>query len=236
MNPPQQHTLTLIKRLIRNPTTYSFFFQKTEMEYTAGQFIRITYPHEGVDERGINRFFSLCSAPQEDTYMITTRILQSSYKFALATLKEGSILNAFGPLGKFVMVNEGHHVFLSGGIGITPFRSMVLDATFAKKQTPITLIASYSHEEEMLFHEEFLHMEKENPNFQYIPTITGIHSTWKGKTGRVGKEDLKRIIPDYSSSLFYISGSMSMVQGMREEVTALSIPESQIKTEIFIGY
>ncbi len=111
--------------------THSFLFETSEaLNFQAGQYLQLTLPHGDVDDRGDTRWFTISSAPHERLLRITTRIARpsSSFKHALTGLAPGALAQAEGPAGDFTYRDEARPaVFIAGGIGITPFRSILAD-------------------------------------------------------------------------------------------------------------
>lgn len=145
------------------------------VNFQAGQFVRLTLPGVANDARGSSRFFSLASSPTEKNFiMIATKISESPFKQQLAKLAVGEVVNISGPFGKFVLTNTAskQHVFLSGGIGITPFRSMLKYATDKKLPHKIVLLYSNQTPEDVVFKEDLEKIAAENPNITIVNTIT----------------------------------------------------------------
>lgn len=129
--------------------------------------------------------------------------------------------------------------FLSGGIGITPIRSICKFATDKKVATNITLLYSNNTPEDIVFKEEFEEMERINKNLKVVHTISWPDSSrsWRGRTGRIDAGMIKEEIPDYLERVFYICGPPGMVEAMKEIlIRDLKLNLPRIKTENFTGY
>ncbi len=127
---PKDFSLLFLIKVQVAKDAYSFYFDRKnrELDFLPGQYVRVTLQIENPDERGKSRFFTISSSPLEKDYIvITTRVIQSSFKKTLQTLTTGIKVSFFGPTGQFVFREEEKipHVFLAGGIGITPFHSMI---------------------------------------------------------------------------------------------------------------
>lgn len=235
--------------------TYSFYFDRSSLstDFTAGQYIRMILPHENSDDRGDRRYFTIASSPlQKDIQMHTTKIIEkrSSLKNHLFQLQPGEIVNFFGPMGNFVLpeTDERPVVFLAGGIGITPFHSMILYANAIKRQVPITLFVSFSTVEEVIFFEELQNVAAENSLLKPIYTVTHLEDpeqslraeesqvSWGGETGRISSEMIKKYVSDIMKPVYYLSGPPAMVEAMKAIVSEMQIPPEQIKEEKFTGY
>lgn len=228
------------KQLAKN--TYSFFFDRSgiDFDFLPGQYIRMILPHEEPDDRGTSRFFTIASSPlQKDTLQITAKVIQSSFKETLLNLKTGQAVIFFGPMGNFYLQeNSTPHVFLSGGMGITPFHSMLLYASEKKLTIPLTLISAFGSGDELIFYDELIPLSENNKNIQVIYTVT--HNTidhqWLGETGRISEELLRKYIATLDSAFYYVVGPASMVEDTKKLLTSLEINEDQIMSEDFTGY
>lgn len=226
--------------------TYSFYFDRSSVstEFIAGQYTRMILPHENSDDRGDRRYFTIASSPlQKDIQMHTTKIVEkrSSLKEQLFNLQPGQAVNFFGPMGNFVLpeTDERPVVFLAGGIGLTPFHSMILYANAIKRQIPITLFVSFSAVEEVVFFEELQTIAAENVFIKPVYTITHpeeSHVSWLGETGRISSELIKKYVADIMKPVYYLSGPPAMVEAMKEIVNSMHVPQEQIKEEKFTGY
>jgi ferredoxin-NADP reductase len=239
MEPPSSFNSKLIRKQKVSKDAFAFYFERPEdFEFLPGQYIKMTLDIDNPDERGISRFFSIASSPTEkDHILITSRIIESTFKKSLVNLKDGEAVNMRGPHGQFVLDEQetADKVFLTGGIGITPFRSMSVYARDKGFKSPITLIASFTNIDDLLFYEDLTAIISDR--FKFIVTITHPEgSTWKGETGRIDVEKINKFVRSVKESVYYIAGPESMVTAMVELVTAMGVPEIQIKKENFPGY
>ena len=124
----------------------------------------------------------------------------------------------------------------AGGIGISPLRSMIKYACDKMLDTDIVLFYSNRHEESIAFEKEFEELARKFPKFNVANTVTMPGPSWKGITGRISADMIKKYMPDYLDRVFYISGPTRMVDSMLTLLKEMSIPEEQIKTESFPGY
>jgi len=126
------YSITLTERRLVAEGTMAFYFDKpTQFAFTPGQFVDLTLPQPSeTDAAGYTRAFSIASAPQESTLMVATRLRDTAFKRELQRMPLGSTVRMEGPFGKLVLHADQTRpaVFLAGGIGITPFRSMVVQA------------------------------------------------------------------------------------------------------------
>ena len=142
-------------------------------------------------------------------------------------------------------------VFLSGGIGVTPFRSMVKYATDNHLPVRIVMFDSNRNEENILYRMDFDQCVRENSNLKIIYTITGegqekssssvstAGSNWKGEIGFINKEMITKYMTsdELEDSIFYVCGPPGMLKAMQKLLQDdLQIPDERIKIEEFTGY
>ena len=214
--------------------------------YVAGQFAFFDIGKVYDDPKGPIRHFTLTSSPTEEFILISTRIRDSPYKKKLDSLQIGSTVKVRGPQGKFTL-HEDHSkpaIFLSGGIGVTPFRSMIKYATDKNLPIRIIMIDSNRSRQNILFKNHFDKCADTNKNLKIIYTITEEQSKngddeWKGEKGRIDIAMLKRYLNsgDIEKGIFYICGPPAMVKAMHNILEVdLQIPAERIKIEEFTGY
>ncbi|MBI2021549.1 FAD-dependent oxidoreductase [Candidatus Daviesbacteria bacterium] len=223
--------------------TMSFYFEKPqEFDFKAGQYVnlRLINPEE-TDEEGTRRFFSLASAPFEKDLMIATRMRDTAFKRILGKMPLGREVELFGPSGSLVLPNDSSipAVFLSGGIGITPFRSMILQSTHDNSAQKIYLFFSNRRPEDSAFLDELISSQNQNPNFKLIATMTQMTESkqaWSGETGFVNKTMLEKYLPNLLEPTYYTAGPPQMVEAMEKLMKESGVPEERIKSENFTGY
>lgn len=222
--------------------TMEFFLEKPEgFEFRAGQFCDITLidPPE-TDDEGNTRGFSLVAAPYEDYLAVATRLRDTAFKRVIQKLPDGTEVKFDAPYGDFTLQKNENKpaVFIIGGIGVTPVRSMIAQATHDKTGHKITLIHSNKSPADAPFQEDFREFAKENPNFKFVPVASeSAPDDFKGERGLVNAELIKKYVHDFDNTIFYLSGPPGMVKAMRSIlVDTLKADEDNIKTEEFDGY
>lgn len=223
--------------------TMAFHFEKPEgFSYKAGQFGDFTLadPPE-TDAEGNTRGFSLASAPCEDDLMVATRMRDTAFKRVLKTLAPGTELALDAPWGSFTLHGDASipAVFLSGGIGVTPIRSIVLQAAHDRLPHKIVLVYSNRRPEDAAFLDELAAAQERNPNFTLVATMTEMEKSsrpWKGETGFITQAMLLKSIGDLERPIFYISGPRAMVAAMRKILEDSGVKDDKIRTEEFSGY
>lgn len=236
--------LTLIEKRRQTPSIYSFIFKpEYPITFIPGQFITLFNPHDNSDERGIKRHFSIASSPTEKNIMIATKIIDngSSFKKALLALEEGSNVEAGEPHGSFILPEDenNHCLFITGGIGITPVRSMVKYATDKKLNLKLTLLYSNVMSDEIAFYEFFNELKTHNPKLDIVYTITKpeeLKQSWTGRVGRIDEALIREYMKNNLSNKFYISGPPQMVTAMLELLKSIGVDDQDIKRELFTGY
>lgn len=221
--------------------TMSFHFDKPEgFTFKAGQFadfIQINPPE--TDTEGDKRAFSL-GAPFEEEIIFTTRMRDTAFKQNLKNMPIGTEVTLDGAYGSFTLHNNTKvpAVFLSGGIGITPVRSIILQATHDKTAHKIFLFYANKTSKDAAFLDELTEAQKANANFKLIASMTDSEGSkdWKGETGYFTKEMLQKYIGDLSQPIYYISGPASMVASIRKTLNEAGIDDDNIRTEEFSGY
>ncbi len=223
--------------------TMAFHFDKPAgFVFTPGQFIDIDLlnPAE-TDTAGNTRGFSISSAPYETTIMVTTRLRDTAFKRVLKVMPLGTEVKIEGPFGNLRLHNAVKRtaVFLAGGIGITPFRSILLDAAYRKLPHRIFLFFSNHRPEDAPFLNEVQSLEKQNPNYRFIGTMTKMERSelpWQGERGFINKEMLDRYLKGAASPIYYIAGPPAMVGGLHAMLREAKIDDDDIRTEEFAGY
>lgn len=180
--------------------------------------------------------------------MISTRIRDSPYKQKLSSLEKGAKITAWGPQGEFVLHNDYSKpaVFLSGGIGVTPFRSMLRFATDNQLRMKITVFDSNRNQQGILYKDEFDKWTSQNKNLRIIYTITeegGSQSSheaaWTGERGRIDRSMLERHLTkdEIKNAIFYICGPPGMLKAMQELLQKdMQVPKERLRVEVFAGY
>lgn len=218
------------------------FDRPTTFTFKAGQFVDLSLPQLSTsDSQDHSRTFALASAPTEQQLMIATRLRDTAFKRMLRDVSLGTTVDMEGPFGQFTMQNNDSRTvaFLTGGIGFTLFRSMLVEAARNKSSQPLILFYSNRRPEEAAFLEELQSLEQDNHSFKCIGTITNPNmdgENWKGETGRINPSMLKIYVKDMQMAIYLVVGPPDMVQGRRKMLESAGIPKSSIPAEEFLGY
>lgn len=221
----------------------TFHFEKPSgWTFKAGQFLDMTLPDPPeTDAEGNTRTFSIASAPHEDTIMVATRMRDTAFKRVLKTMPLGTTVKIEGPSGDLTLHDNGERpaVFLAGGIGITPFRSIVFWA--ARERLPHRMFLFYSNRrpEDAPFLEELQALEKENPNYSLIATMTEMkksHRPWQGESTVINKDMLSKYLKSSPPPIYYIAGPPGMVKGVHAMLNQAGVKDADVRAEEFAGY
>jgi ferredoxin-NADP reductase len=229
---------THVKEII--PRTFnvtSFRFPRpAELNYKPGQFLFVTIKAQ--DGKELSKHFSLSSSPTEKTHVeFTKKLSESDFSAALKALKVGDWARIDAPYGNFTFEGEHERIgLLGGGIGITPFISICKYCADTRQKTKVTLLYGNRTENDIAFKKELETMQQQNENLKVVFILNEASSGWRGATGLITPEMIKKEIPDYKETMFYTCGPPGMVQVMEKLVEQLGLPNSQLKREYFTGY
>lgn len=219
----------LSKKEVAEKTTAFFFEKPRGFKFTPGQFIELHL------DKNLVHAFSIASSPKEKELMIATRMRPTRFKKNLKKLKIGARIKIEDPFGQFVLHKNRKipAVLLAGGIGITPFRSMIKNSPNHK----ITLFYSNRKLKDTAFLDELINLEKQNKRFKLIATMTkATKKEWGGPFGHINQKMIKNNLGDWEKPIYYVVGSSKFVQAMANLLSEMKIKPGQIKTENFSGY
>ena len=237
------YTVKLHSREAVADGTFAFDFEKPiGFTFKPGQFIEMTLidPPQ-TDSEGNGRAFSIASSPQHKNLRITTRMRDTAFKRVLSGLAMGAEVEIEGPFGDLVLHNNPARpaVLLAGGIGITPFRSIVLSAAERKLLHRIFLFYSNRRPEDAAYLKELQDLQLQNPNYKLIATMTQMEDSsqpWHGETGPIDKQMLSRGLGGAQNAICYLAGPPAMIAGMRTMLNGAGIDDDDIRAEEFSGY
>ena len=223
--------------------TTAFQFEKpSEFVFKAGQHIDLTISgsQPGLSNE-LTHTFSIASSPFDEKLVVTTRMRDTAFKRVLSALPIGSRTRIVGPMGSFNLHNNTARpaVFLAGGIGIAPFLSMLSHAIGEKLRHSIVLFYANRYLQDAAFIDGLWKLERTNPRFRFVPTLTRAtnnHGGWKGKTGHISSEMLVTHVGILRGPIYYIAGPPPMVAATRRTLSEVGVDEDDIRTEEFAGY
>ena len=225
--------------------TSAFWFDtsKENLSFKPGQFGNFVLQEMTEDDsKGNRRSFSFASSPNNtEELMIATRMRDSAFKNTLNAMDKGDEIDMRGPMGNFTLHEDTSKpaVFLAGGIGITPFLSMIKWSTEDDTGHELHLFYSNRTPKSVAFLSELEDLASKNDKFNLIPTITDTDDPgWSYEQGMLGSEMYEKNLPErvIEEAIWYIVGPPGMVQGVKESLMEWRIDELRIKSEDFSGY
>ncbi|HEX4781117.1 MAG TPA: FAD-dependent oxidoreductase [Usitatibacter sp.] len=231
----------LLGRDIVAQDTWSFRFAKPPgFKFKPGQAIDLILPGFEGEPDAAKHAFSIVSAPREDDVTIATRMRGSAYKRALGALEVGAPASIDGPFGSLTLHKDAQRdaLLVAGGIGITPFMSMLRHASGEPALRRHVLVYSNRRPEDSAFLAELQALEK-GERVRLVATMTNMErssSPWTGPSRMVDAALVKDAVKDLSNPIACLAGPPAMVAGMREVLVAAGIDEDDIRAEEFFGY
>jgi ferredoxin-NADP reductase len=241
--PMSSYRSKLLSRVEVAEGTMAFHFEKpSQLDFKPGQSADLTLsnPPE-TDGEGNTRTFSIASPPFENQFVFATRMRDTAFKRSLKKIPLGTEVKIDSPMGSFTLHKNSAKpaVFLAGGIGITPFLSIVRQADHDRLPQKLHLFYSNRRPEDAPFLDTLQMLEKSSPNFRLVCTMTEMPQSkreWKGETGLITQEMLSRHLTNLHGPIYYVAGPPGMVAGMRKMLVAAHVDEDDIRTEDFAGY
>jgi ferredoxin-NADP reductase len=222
--------LKFIGRQKQIENVYTFRFEPDrKVSWQPGQYLHYELPHPDADDRGVERWFTISAPPYEKNIALTTRFdteRSSTFKRALRQLEPGTQINAGEPRGDFLLeLDASRHVLIAGGIGVTPYHSMILQLDHDNKLLNIDLLYA-NRDKNFVFDREFQKIAAKHPEFK-IHKFVG--------NERISESDLKTYLQD-EQIVFYVSGPRPMVEVYQHLLEGLEVSPERIKTDYFPGY
>jgi ferredoxin-NADP reductase len=229
LEPNRLVTALRTRESVAERTTTFYFDKPSGFEFTAGQTIDLTLidpPH--TDAEGDSRTFSIASAPQES-------------RIAIAAMPLGTAVQLDGPMGGFTLDETAIDpvVFVAGGIGITPFRSMIVDVHMRRLRRELWLFYANRRPEDAAFLHEMRALSAVMPAFHVVATVTapeGIDASWTGERGRLDLPMVRRWLPDLQVPTYYIAGPPDMVAAFHRLLVGAGVSRRSVRVEEFTGY
>lgn len=233
----------LMKREEVAEGTLAFHFEKPhDFQFKPGQYADLTLvnPPE-TDAEGNTRTLSIASPPYEGELVFVTRMRNTAFKRVLRTVPLGTEVGLDGPMGSFTLHKHVAKpgVFLTGGIGITPFLSILRQVARDELSYRLYLFYSNRRPEDAAFMDVLREVATIHPGIRFIPTMTDIsksHWKWTGETGYINRDLLRKHLPNLQGPVYYIAGPPGMVSAMREMLAGSGVDEDDIRSEEFGGY
>lgn len=243
VSPKDKLVLTLDRKEQVTPTVYDFIFTHSHQDFTfaPGQYVEWTLGHHSPDNRGNRRYFTLASSPTENEIHLGVKFYEpaSTFKRALSAMKPGDTIVASQLAGDFILPKDKHKklAFIAGGVGITPFRSMIKYLTDTNDTRDAVLYYSVRTLDEAGFKPLFDEAtQKIGLKAVYAVTVTDDKTPSWCAPGFVDEKLIASQTPDYKERTFYISGPHVMVDATLKTLTKMGVPRTQIHTDFFPGF
>jgi ferredoxin-NADP reductase len=200
--------------------------------------------HDSPDSRGNRRYFTLASSPTEENLILGVKFYPKSSSFKKSMLAMDEDKNheivAAQLAGDFVLPNDPNQkcVFIAGGIGITPFRSMIKYLLDMNQKRPMVLFYANKSPSDIVYKDVF-EKAREQLGLKVIYTITGrskIPANWRGQVGHITAQMVKNEVPDYQHCLFYLSGPNAMITEFESVLSGMGVKREHIKKDFFPGF
>lgn len=234
-------SLTLTEVITLAEETFEFVFKPSErVSYRSGQYMEWTLNHTQADTRGIRRYFTIVSSPEDHQIRLSVRRVEggSSFKKHLFAMKPGAKLTATAVSGDFVLPDKTEEklVFIAGGIGITPFISMIRSMISRHEMRDITLFYANKIEQEIAYKQLLDEASSVGVKTVYILSDEAkLRTSWEGEKGFVTDAMLTRSVPDVLNRKYYISGPPGMVAAYETLLLKMGVSRSAIVTDFFPG-
>lgn len=242
VSPKHKLVLELKEKIPVAVDVYEFSFKpEKKLKFKPGQYMEWTLGHHDQDARGIRRYFTIASSPTEDNIKMGIKFYHnaSSFKKSMLLLKPGDKIVASQLAGDFVLpANKSKKlVFIAGGIGVTPFRSMIKYLVDKKERRDIILFYSNKTPADIAYKDIFDRAERElGIKIIYTVTDTPYPTGWQGERGFIDEPMIERLVPDYKDRIFYLSGPNVMVAAFEELLQKIGVRKNQIKKDFFPGF
>lgn len=216
----------------------TFYFKSEKpVHYTAGQYTELKLPHPHPDKRGTRRWFTISSAPGGEFLTITTKYAgddkSSSFKKTLFKLKPGTEVDMADPMGDFVLPKliQTPLVFVAGGIGVTPYHSILEWLAATGEQRPVKLLYGVRNEDEIVFQDTF-----QRAGVEPTVVVSEPSPAWGGERGRITAQLIVGLEKPSDDTLVYVSGPEPMVQSLANDLHKAGLDKKQVVTDEFPNY
>ena len=240
VSPKQKLMLALKQKIKLSPDIYNFIFQTDKkFKFISGQYLEWTLGHQKPDSRGNRRYFTIASSPTENEIIMGVKFYPeaSSFKKSLMMMKPGDQIAAGQLAGDFTLTKDLNQkiVFIAGGIGVTPFRSMIKHLIDAGQKRPIVMFYANKKPQDIVYKDVFDEAEQKL-GLKTIYTLTQNTNNWAGEMGYINEQMIQSKLPDYKERMYYVSGPKTMIDSFEKVLENLGVPQSHIKTDFFPGF
>lgn len=243
ISPLSKRVVTFKQKVNLAKDTLGFIFTPNkQLAFLPGQYVEWTLAQKKQDSRGNRRYFTIASSPTETDLQLGVKYYPnpSQFKQALNDLTPDTKMMIGSLAGDFTLPQDPNKklVFIAGGIGVTPFRSMIKYLIDKKEKRDIVLFYSNKTYDEIAYKEVFDEATKEF-GLKTIYTLsdeTKLPPEWTGDKGFLTADKVKNFVPDYKERTYYLSGPHGMVAAFEKTLAEIGVPKLQIKTDYFPGF
>jgi ferredoxin-NADP reductase len=243
VSPKGKYVLKLKEKIPAGSDMYDFIFETDrKIPFRPGQYLEWTLAHMRPDARGNRRYFTIASSPTEPDIRLGVKFYAppSTFKKSLFRMIKGDTVVISQCAGDFTLPRDVNKkmVFIAGGIGITPFRSMVQYLIDKNEKRQVVVLYSNRAVSERAYRDVFDRAEREL-GVKTVYTLTDTKSVpenWEGYAGHINKAMIAKEIPDFKERIFYVSGPRSMVVACKKVLDSMGVKKSRIKTDFFPGF
>ncbi len=241
VSPKYKLSLILKEKRQLTKNVYEFIFESPrKISFKPGQYLEWTLPSHKPDSRGNRRYFTISSSPTENEICLGVKFYDngSSYKKALLALKDREVIDISGPSGEFTLPSDRRKkiVFIAGGIGSTPFRSMAKYLIDIKEKRDIVFLYSNYTKNDIAYSEIFNEAYALSGMKTYYFLTSEKAEGENFQNGKISETNIKKMVPDFHERYYYISGAANMVRDMEYMLMRLGIKKNYIKTDFFPGF
>jgi ferredoxin-NADP reductase/Na+-translocating ferredoxin:NAD+ oxidoreductase RnfD subunit len=239
VNPKIKPFLQLVKKIRMGPSTYDFVFRPTQpLKFAPGQYMEFTLPHDQPDSRGVRRYFTLASSPTEELLHIGVRFYSngSTFKKTMLGMNKQKTMLAAQLSGDFTLPEDPEQpvVLIAGGIGITPYRSMLKYLIDTNQTRPITLLYSERTEADIAYKD--ILGEARQHGINIVCTLSAQTGPTNFRIGKIDAGLIQSNVGNIKGTHFYVSGPHPMVTDIKTLLKDLGVPFENIKIDFFPGY
>ena len=239
---PKYETTLVASETVAEGTMAFRFARPAGFKFEPGQSMNVSLvdPPE-TDGKGNTRTFSLVSAPYQTDLVIATRMRDTAYKRVLKEMQAGGRVSLRGPAGKFTLdgADARPAVFLAGGIGVTPFVSMLREAARSRLARDLWLFYSNRRPEDAAFLDELAALPHRHSRCHFVGTMVEMDKSnrpWSGETGLLDRAMLERHLGSLAARVYYVAGPPGLVDAMRKMLGGAGVAQDAIHTDEFFGY
>ena len=239
---PKYETTLVSSETVAEGTMAFHFARPAGFDFKAGQSMNVSLidPPE-TEAKGNARTFSIVSAPHETELVIATRMRDTAFKRVLKAMPAGGRVSLRGPAGLFTLdpADARPAVFLAGGIGVTPFVSMLREAAHSGLARELWLFYSNRRPEDTAFLDELAALPVRNPSCHFVGTMVEMAKSgrpWQGETGFLDRAMLERHLKNLTGRVYYIAGPPGLVEAMQKMLIEAGVAQDAIHTDEFFGY